>query len=93
MKTKYSRFSLPSVRHGSGTISVRNKELKFVNSTVYLGITLDNRLQWGPHIKWLRERIILATKNDIVNGINNIIQEMILGEENIYMLIDIMSDE
>ncbi|GBP14908.1 hypothetical protein EVAR_75483_1 [Eumeta japonica] len=26
-------------------------------------------------------RIILATKNDIVNGINNIIQEMNLGEE------------
>ncbi|GBP33631.1 hypothetical protein EVAR_32129_1 [Eumeta japonica] len=27
--------------------------------------------------EWLRERIILATKNDIINGINNVIQEMI----------------
>ncbi|GBP34342.1 Ras-related protein Rab-21 [Eumeta japonica] len=44
------RFSLPNVRHGSGTISVRNKELEFVNSTVFLGINLDDRLQWGPHI-------------------------------------------
>ncbi|GBP16469.1 hypothetical protein EVAR_10043_1 [Eumeta japonica] len=50
MKTKCIRFSLPNVRHGSGTISVRNKELEFVNSTVFLGITLDDRLQWGPHI-------------------------------------------
>ncbi|GBP53767.1 hypothetical protein EVAR_84250_1 [Eumeta japonica] len=32
-------------------VNVRNKELEFVNSTVFLGITLDDRLQWGPHIK------------------------------------------
>ncbi|GBP44913.1 hypothetical protein EVAR_24828_1 [Eumeta japonica] len=31
-------------------VNVRNKELEFVNSTVFLGITLDDRLQWGPHI-------------------------------------------
>ncbi|GBP06692.1 Probable RNA-directed DNA polymerase from transposon BS [Eumeta japonica] len=31
-------------------VNVRNKELEFVNSTVFLEITLDNRLQWGPHI-------------------------------------------
>ncbi|GBP27272.1 Tyrosine-protein kinase receptor torso [Eumeta japonica] len=30
---------------------VRNKELEFVNSAVFLGITLDNRLQLGPHIQ------------------------------------------
>ncbi|GBP33121.1 ATP-dependent DNA helicase pif1 [Eumeta japonica] len=35
--------------------------------------------------EWLRERIILATKNDIVNGINNIIQEMIPGRENLHV--------
>ncbi|GBP56782.1 hypothetical protein EVAR_91434_1 [Eumeta japonica] len=28
---------------------LRNKELEFVNSTVFLGITLDNRLQLGPY--------------------------------------------
>ncbi|GBP16397.1 hypothetical protein EVAR_9979_1 [Eumeta japonica] len=27
-------------------VNVRNKELEFVNSTVFLGITLDDRLQW-----------------------------------------------
>ncbi|GBP07698.1 hypothetical protein EVAR_87328_1, partial [Eumeta japonica] len=47
----------PNVRHGSGTISVRNKELEFVNSTVFLGITLDDRLQWGPHIISIQEEI------------------------------------
>ncbi|GBP17317.1 Nuclear pore complex protein Nup205 [Eumeta japonica] len=55
MKTKCIRFSLPNVRHGSGTISVRHKELKFVNFTVFLGITLDNRLQWVPHIRTTTE--------------------------------------
>ncbi|GBP15890.1 Probable RNA-directed DNA polymerase from transposon BS [Eumeta japonica] len=60
MKTKCIRFSLPNVRHGSGTISVRNKELEFVNSTVFLGITLDNRLQWGPHISRLAKRLSSA---------------------------------
>ncbi|GBP51561.1 Probable chitinase 2 [Eumeta japonica] len=65
MKTKCIQFSLPNVRHGSGTISVRNKELEFVNSTVFLVITLDNRLQWGPHISKLAKRLssaVYATK-------------------------------
>ncbi|GBP75456.1 hypothetical protein EVAR_53268_1 [Eumeta japonica] len=34
-----------------------------------------------------------ATENDIVNGINNIIQEMIPGEEKVYMSIYTMTDE
>ncbi|GBP40237.1 Probable RNA-directed DNA polymerase from transposon BS [Eumeta japonica] len=60
MNTKCIKFSLPNVRHGSGTISVRNKELEFVNSTVFLGITLDDRLQWGPHISELAKRLSSA---------------------------------
>ncbi|GBP51670.1 hypothetical protein EVAR_48293_1 [Eumeta japonica] len=44
-------------------------------------------------VEWLRERIILATKNDIVNGINNIIQEMAPKEEEIYMSTETMTDE
>ncbi|GBP85783.1 Phosphatidylinositol 4-kinase beta [Eumeta japonica] len=39
---------------------VRNKELEFVNSTVFLGITLDDRLQWGPHISKLAKRLSSA---------------------------------
>ncbi|GBP00950.1 hypothetical protein EVAR_2257_1 [Eumeta japonica] len=41
-------------------VNVRNKELEFVNSTVFLGITLDDRLQWGPHIKAGRSRNLQA---------------------------------
>ncbi|GBP06697.1 Probable RNA-directed DNA polymerase from transposon BS [Eumeta japonica] len=60
MKTICIKFSFPNVRHGSRSISVRNKELEFVNSTVFLGITLDNRLQWGPHISELAKRLNFA---------------------------------
>ncbi|GBP09493.1 hypothetical protein EVAR_76514_1 [Eumeta japonica] len=35
-----------------------NKELEFVNSTVFLGITLDDRLQWGPHIISIMRQVI-----------------------------------
>ncbi|GBP58571.1 Probable RNA-directed DNA polymerase from transposon BS [Eumeta japonica] len=40
--------------------AVRNKELEFVNSAVFLGITLDNRLQWGPHISKLARKFSSA---------------------------------
>ncbi|GBP59081.1 Probable RNA-directed DNA polymerase from transposon BS [Eumeta japonica] len=42
-------------------VNVRNKELEFVNSTVFLGITLDDRLQWGPHINQIPEPRALST--------------------------------
>ncbi|GBO99903.1 hypothetical protein EVAR_74276_1 [Eumeta japonica] len=60
MKTKCIRFSLPNIRHRSRTILVRNKELEFVNATVFLGITLDNRLQWCPHISKLAKSLSSA---------------------------------
>ncbi|GBP62988.1 Probable RNA-directed DNA polymerase from transposon BS [Eumeta japonica] len=41
-------------------VNVRNKELEFVNSRVFLGITLDDRLQWGPHISKLAKRLSSA---------------------------------
>ncbi|GBP62705.1 Protein kinase C-like 3 [Eumeta japonica] len=41
-------------------VNVRNKELEFDNSTVFLGITLDNKLQWGPHISKLAKRLSSA---------------------------------
>ncbi|GBP33098.1 hypothetical protein EVAR_18578_1 [Eumeta japonica] len=47
---------------------VRNKELEFVNSTVFLGITLDDRLQWGPHIKYLEDKINGHKRLDLLPG-------------------------
>lgn len=42
---------------------------------------------------WLCERAILATKNDVVQQINEKIQNMIPGEEKIYKSIDTMMDQ
>ncbi|GBP37867.1 hypothetical protein EVAR_21402_1 [Eumeta japonica] len=57
------------------------------------GRTAHSDLKLPLNVEWLRERIILATKNDIVHGINNITQEMIPGEEKMYMSIDTLTDE
>ncbi|GBP57382.1 hypothetical protein EVAR_27413_1 [Eumeta japonica] len=39
---------------------VRNKELEFVDSAVFLEITLDDRLQWGLHTSKLAKRLSSA---------------------------------
>ncbi|GBP28011.1 hypothetical protein EVAR_83642_1 [Eumeta japonica] len=36
---------------------VRKEELEFLNATVFLGITLYNRFQWGPHISKIAKRL------------------------------------
>ncbi|GBP97635.1 hypothetical protein EVAR_62998_1 [Eumeta japonica] len=51
-------FIFTLLRHGSETNSVHNKELEFVNGTMFLGITLDNTLLWGPRISKLAKRIL-----------------------------------
>lgn len=43
--------------------------------------------------QWLFERAILATKNEVVNRINEIVQNMIPGHETIYKSIDTMVNE
>ncbi|GBP74186.1 hypothetical protein EVAR_48236_1 [Eumeta japonica] len=40
-----------SVTSAPHAVIIRNKELEFVYATVFLGITLDNRLQRRPHVK------------------------------------------
>ncbi|GBP59805.1 hypothetical protein EVAR_30074_1 [Eumeta japonica] len=40
----------PTYDDVNNAISKYAAKLEFVNSTVFLGITLDDRLQWGPHI-------------------------------------------
>ncbi|GBP11259.1 hypothetical protein EVAR_6065_1 [Eumeta japonica] len=49
-KIKCVRFSLLNVKNGSGSILIRNEELELVDTTVFLGLTLDNKLQWDSHI-------------------------------------------
>ena len=59
-KTKCLKFSLPNVPHVDLQLMLDGKELNLINETVFLGITIDSRLQWGPHITALSKRLSSA---------------------------------
>ncbi|GBP22477.1 hypothetical protein EVAR_78654_1 [Eumeta japonica] len=44
---------------------VQNEELEFVYSNVFLGITLDHRFQWDPHISELAKKLKQSKKFEI----------------------------
>ena len=39
------------------SVLIKNEELKPEDNTVFLGITLDAKLQWGPHIDKLSKNL------------------------------------
>ncbi|GBP94441.1 hypothetical protein EVAR_68719_1 [Eumeta japonica] len=51
---------MDGIGYGSETIPVRNEELEFANATVFLGISFDNRHQWGPYITKLLKKLSSA---------------------------------
>lgn len=60
-KTKCINFSLSTIgAQNDKNITLNNETLKFVNNTVFLGITLDSKLQWGPHIAQLSGKLSSA---------------------------------
>ncbi|CAF4750832.1 unnamed protein product [Pieris macdunnoughi] len=59
-KTKCIRFTLPNVKSKECDIMLNEGKLEFINQTVFLGITLDEKLQWGPHITSLAGRLSSA---------------------------------
>ena len=59
-KTKCIRFALPNVKSNHLEIVLNKEKLEFVEETVFLGITLDARLQWGPHLTSLAGRLSSA---------------------------------
>lgn len=59
-KTKCVKFTLPNVRQVSTRINMNNEDVEVINSTVFLGIRLDSKLQWGPHIAALAGRLSSA---------------------------------
>ena len=59
-KTKCIRFALPNVKSSNSDIVLNKEVLEFVDKTIFLGITLDSRLQWGPHLKALAGRLSSA---------------------------------
>lgn len=59
-KTKCIKFTLPNVRQTDSDLRLDNAQLDIVNETKFLGITVDNRLQWGPHITTLCSKLSSA---------------------------------
>ncbi|KAA5569769.1 reverse transcriptase family protein, partial [Pseudomonas aeruginosa] len=65
-KTKCIKFTLkcikPSlnVRQVDSDVIVSEESLELVESTVFLGITVDSKLQWGPHIHKLASKLSSA---------------------------------
>lgn len=59
-KTKCIKFITPNVRQVKTSVMINESELDLVDTTVFLGITLDSKLQWGPHIGKLSKRLSSA---------------------------------
>lgn len=58
-KTKCVRFTLCRDSENASII-VDNKKLELVTNTVFLGLTVDSKLQWGPHISTLSNKLSSA---------------------------------
>ena len=56
----YIRFALPNVRSNACNVILNRDILNFVEKTVFLGITLDSKLQWGPHLTSVAGRLSSA---------------------------------
>jgi hypothetical protein len=52
-KTKRIKFTLPNVKQINANIKLNDVTLDLIQSTSFLGITVDSKLQWSPHIKSL----------------------------------------
>lgn len=59
-KTKCLKFALPNVGHLDTRININGEPLEIVDKAVFLGITLDSKLQWAPHIDVLSGRLSSA---------------------------------
>ncbi|CAH2230232.1 jg19986 [Pararge aegeria aegeria] len=59
-KYKCIKFTLPNVKHVKTTVLLNNEELKLEDTTVFLGITLDSKLQGAPHVNNLSNRLSSA---------------------------------
>ena len=59
-KTKCVRFSLPNVRKVSTNVTLNREVINIVESTLFLGLTLDSKLQWGAQITCLAGKLSSA---------------------------------
>ena len=59
-KTKCIKFALPNVRNLGPNIVLNKVVLETVDSAVFLGITVDAKLQWASHVSSLAGRLSSA---------------------------------
>ncbi|KAJ8723159.1 hypothetical protein PYW08_003071 [Mythimna loreyi] len=59
-KTKFIKFTMPHVRQVETSVQIKGKDLSPEDTIVFLGITLDSKLQWGPHIDKLSKKLSSA---------------------------------
>lgn len=56
-KTKCLKFSLPNTPVSITSIVLEENQLVFSKCAKFLGITVDERLQWGPHIDNISKKL------------------------------------
>ncbi|CAH2211691.1 jg6806, partial [Pararge aegeria aegeria] len=59
-KTKCIKFTVPNVKFVKTNVLLNEEPLDSVEATEFLGITIDSKLQWGPHINKLANRLSSA---------------------------------
>lgn len=60
-KTKCIKFTLPNVKQvNNSKIKIKGDTLEFEDRTVFLGVTLDSKLQWHAHIATLAGKLSSA---------------------------------
>ena len=59
-KTKCVKFTLPNVKEADTNVMLNGESLDVVESTVFLGLTLDPKLQWGAHLSVLAGKLSSA---------------------------------
>ena len=59
-KTKVIKFSTPNVKQVQTNVEINGTRLEPVASTVFLGITIDSKLQWGPQIEKMSGKLSSA---------------------------------
>ncbi|GBP42446.1 hypothetical protein EVAR_47741_1 [Eumeta japonica] len=58
-KTKLVQFFLISAKPVNGNVKIKDRILGIVDTTLFLGFTLDAKLPWNSHITRLTRRLSL----------------------------------
>ena len=56
-KTHYMVFHRARIKQGYNKIIIRNTEISLVRSTKFLGVIIDDKLNWKEHIQYIKNKI------------------------------------